>query len=221
MHFTALSSKSIPKQIKTILEFNEKIYKEKNSEFIAQAYPVESIEQSDEILGKVRKKYFDATHHCYALKLLTGETKSSDDGEPKGSAGLRIINAIEHFDLLNVMVIVIRYFGGTKLGICPLGKAYYQSAFNVIKNSKIIKMKLYQQISVQIEFNYISQFHRIVNNFEGIIDNSEYSESAKFLLSVSPDNKDSLINDLINATNSSIKYHCTNSFSYLKSLNNT
>lgn len=217
MHFTTLSSKSLPKQIKTILEFKEKIYKEKSSEFIAQIYPVESIRQSDEILENVRKKYFDATHHCYGLKLISGETKSSDDGEPKGSAGLRILNAIEHFDLLNVMIVVVRYFGGTKLGIGPLGKAYYQSAFDVIKNSEIVLMNLYQQISVQIEFNYISQFHRIVNNFEGIIDKYEYGENAKFSLFINPDKRESLLNDLINATNGSMKYQITDYFSYFKS----
>ncbi|MEJ5262664.1 MAG: YigZ family protein [Ignavibacterium sp.] len=217
MHFTTLSSKSLPKQIKTILEFKEKIYKEKSSEFIAQIYPVESIRQSDEILENVRKKYFDATHHCYGLKLISGETKSSDDGEPKGSAGLRILNAIDHFDLLNVMIVVVRYFGGTKLGIGPLGKAYYQSAFDVIKNSEIVQMKLYQQIFVQIEFNYISQFHRIINNFEGIIDKYEYGETAKFSLFINPDKRESLLNDLINATNGSMKYQITDYFSYFKS----
>lgn len=217
MHLTALSSKSLPKQFKTVLEFNESVYKEKSSEFIAQIYNVETFEQADEILEKVRKKYFDATHHCFAVKLISGEAKSSDDGEPKGTAGLRILNAIEHFNLMNVMIIVIRYFGGTKLGVGPLGKAYYHSAFEVIEKSKFVEMVLYQSISVQLEFNYVSQFHRIVNNLEGIIDKSEYTELANFSLLIKPEYVNKFINELNNATNGKAQIQILQTYTYLKS----
>lgn len=217
MHLTTLSSKSLPKQFKTVLEFTESIYKEKNSEFIAQIYNVETFEQADEILEKERKKYFDATHHCYAIKFISGEVKSSDDGEPKGTAGLRILNAIEHFNLSNVMIIVIRYFGGTKLGVGPLGKAYYQSAFEVIKKSKIVEMILYQLISVQLEFNYISQFHRIINNLEIIIDKSEYTEFARFSLLIKPEYVNQFVDELNNATNGKAIIEVHNLYSFIKS----
>lgn len=217
MHLTTFSSKSLPKQFKTVLEFNESVYKEKSSEFIAQIYNVETFEQADEILEKVRKRYFDATHHCYAIKLSSGEVKSSDDGEPKGTAGLRILNAIEHFNLINVMIIVIRYFGGTKLGVGPLGKAYYQSAFGVIEKSKVVEMILYQLISVQLEFNYVSQFHRIVNSLEVIIDKQEYTEFAKFSLFIRPDYVNKFVDELNNATNGKALFQIVNSYSFVKS----
>lgn len=221
MHSNTLSSKSLPEQIKTVFEFNESVYKEKSSEFIAQIYHIEEHKQAESILDTVRKKYFDATHHCYAYKLLNDELKSSDDGEPKGTAGLRILNAIEHYGLTNVLIIVIRYFGGTKLGVGPLGKAYYQSALNVIDEKKIVQLNLYQKISVQIEFNYISQFHRVVNNYEGIIDNSEYSDFAKFYISIKPSLVDDFKNELLNTTNGTAKIEIHQSFTYNKSLTST
>lgn len=221
MHLTTLSSKSLPKQFKTVQEFNESIYKEKSSEFIAQIYNVETFEQADKILENVRKKYFDATHHCYAIKIINGGVKSSDDGEPKGTAGLRILNAIEHFNLLNVMIIVIRYFGGTKLGIGPLGKAYYQSAFEVIEKSKVSEMILYQFISVQLEFNYLSQFYRIVNNLEVIIDKSEYNEFIRFSLLIKPENVSKFVDELNNATNGKAMYQIFDSYAFIKSQTST
>lgn len=217
MHPTALSSKSLPEQIKTVFEFNEIVYKEKGSEFISQIYHIEDHKQAENILEKVRKKFFDATHHCFAYKLLNNEIKSSDDGEPKGTAGLRIMNAIDHHELTNTMIVVIRYFGGTKLGVGPLGKAYYQAAIGVIDEKKIIRMDLYQKISVQIEFDYISQFHRVVNNFEGIINDSEYSESVKFLVSVKPALSENFKTDILNITNGKAKIEQHQSFTYVKS----
>lgn len=217
MHPAALSSKSLPEQIKTVFEFSENVYKEKSSEFIARIYHIEDHKQAENILEKVRKKFFDATHHCFAYKLLNNDQKSSDDGEPKGSAGLRIMNAIDHHELTNVMIVVIRYFGGTKLGVGPLGKAYYQSALSVIDEKKIILMNLYQKISVKIEFDYISQFHRVVNNFEGIIDNSEYSDSAKFFVLVKPALAEKFKVDLLNITGGKAQIEIHQSFTYIKS----
>lgn len=217
MHSTSLSSKSLPEQIKTIFEFNEAVYKEKSSEFIAQIYHIESRDGAESILETVKKKFYDATHHCFAYKILNSEVKSSDDGEPKGAAGLRILNAIEHFDLTNVLIIVIRYFGGTKLGVGPLGKAYYQAAFDVVDEDKIVTLNLFYKLSVQIEFNYISQLHRIVNNFEGIIDNSEYSNIAKFQVSIKPAFIDGFISDLLNSTNGTALIEKSKIFTYIKS----
>lgn len=216
MHLSVLSDKSLPEQIKTIFEFNEKIYKEKASEFIAQIFHIDAHEQSEEILDKVRKKFYDATHHCFAYKLLSGEKKYSDDGEPKGTAGLRILNAIEHFELTNVMIVVIRYFGGTKLGVGPLGKAYYQSAFNVIDEKKIVQMNLFRKISVQTGFNYISQIHRCINSFSGIIDSTEFTTNAKFSLLLKPSEIEKFKSEIINATNGNVQIEIIQSFEYHK-----
>ena len=123
----------LPEQIKTIKNFLEFSFKEKASEFIAIVYPVDNEESALNRLNEIRKKYFDASHHCYAYKLKSGEEKYSDDGEPKGTAGLRILNAIEHFDLSDVLAIVVRYFGGTKLGTGGLVRAYSEAVRRVVE----------------------------------------------------------------------------------------
>ena len=95
-----------PDQIKTIEKFNQNSNKQKGSEFIGRVYHVEEENEIVETLNKLKKKYYDATHHCYAYKLLNGKIKYSDDGEPGGSAGIRILKAIEHFDLVNQLVVL-------------------------------------------------------------------------------------------------------------------
>ncbi len=165
---------------KTILSFNETILKEKSSVFIASAYPVENEEEALQILEKTKKKYYDATHHCYAYKLPGEQIKYSDAGEPSGTAGIRILNAINHFDVQNILVIVVRYFGGTKLGVGPLGKAYYNSAIQTLENSHIIEKKGYKMISIETDLSQVNNIYHLVDEFKGKINNSDYSADLKF-----------------------------------------
>jgi uncharacterized YigZ family protein len=152
--------------IKTISSNSESKFKEKGSVFIGQAYPVKSEEEAENILSDVKKKFYDATHHCYAYKLLDEKFKYSDDGEPNGTAGIRILNAVNHFELVNVFVVVIRYYGGTKLGVGPLGKAYYKSAFDSLKNAKQIKKIKYHKAKIEFDYNLTSQVHHYLNEFD-------------------------------------------------------
>jgi uncharacterized YigZ family protein len=175
-----------PEKILTVSNFTEVTYKEKSSIFIGQVYHCETENEAADILGPIKKKYYDATHHCFAYKLITEQFKYSDDGEPNGTAGIRILNAIEHFDLINVMVVIIRYYGGTKLGVGPLGKAYYTSAHNVLKESKKLEKVLFQKVIIEADFNYISHIHRILSNHNASIENSEYKETAIFECYIMP-----------------------------------
>ncbi|HLG33056.1 MAG TPA: YigZ family protein [Ignavibacteriaceae bacterium] len=167
-----------PEQIKTIEGFNEFSIKEKGSVFIGQVFHNDNEEQLNHTLTDVKKKYYDASHHCYAYKLLNDKIKYSDDREPKGTAGIRILNAIEHFELVNQLVVVIRYFGGTKLGIGPLGKAYHTCAINVLQNSKISTRFLYQKVFIKSDFDNISRIHRVLGNYKVTIENVNYEQSA-------------------------------------------
>lgn len=151
--------------VKTIQNTAEHKYKEKGSVFISKCYPVASPLEIENLLGGIRKKYYDATHHCYAYKLLDGTVKYSDDGEPSGTAGIRILNAIEHFELTNILVVVIRYFGGTKLGVGPLGKAYYTSAFEVLANVKKIEKKLYKKIRINYDYEQTNKIHYLLSKY--------------------------------------------------------
>src|ERR1035437_7449750 len=136
---------SIIKPIRSIEGFTEAGIKEKGSAFTGQAYFMSDSDECVKKLNEIKKEFYDATHHCYCYKLNSGEMKYSDNGEPSGTAGIRILNAIEHFDLTDLLVVVIRFCGGKKLGVGPLEKFYYKSAFNVFKCSKIIEKNPYKK----------------------------------------------------------------------------
>jgi len=167
-------------QIITINHSSEIKYKEKGSVFIGKSFHVKNIEEVDSTLNKIKKEYYDATHHCYAYKLNSGNSKYSDDGEPNGTAGIRILNAIEHFGLTNVLIIVVRYFGGVKLGVGPLGKAYYSSAYKVIEASEKITLNPYKKILITADFSFTSHVHHVLAKHNAKIKNSTFDTKVKF-----------------------------------------
>jgi uncharacterized YigZ family protein len=169
---------NIIKSIRTIVDFSESSIKEKSSVFIGQSYFMTNSDDCNSKLNEIREEFYDATHHCYCYRLNSGETKYSDNGEPSGTAGIRILNAIEHFDLTDILVVVIRYFGGTKLGVGPLGKAYYESAHDVLINSPIIVKDPYQKISVSTNFDKMGHVFRLLSTFNGKKITSDYKESS-------------------------------------------
>lgn len=118
----------------------EGLYKEKGSKFIALAFPVTSEEEVKEILASLRKEYHDARHHCYSYIIgFKGEHwRANDDGEPSGTAGRPIHGQIQSFNLTNTLIVVIRYFGGTKLGVSGLINAYKTAAADALEHSNII-----------------------------------------------------------------------------------
>ncbi len=170
------------KQIKTITRLSETKYKEKGSVFLGKAFPISSVEQCEEILSGLKKEFYDATHYCYAFNLLNGKFKYSDDSEPTGTAGIRIYNALEHFELIEVLVVVIRYFGGVKLGVGPLGKAYYTSAFQTLEASEIVVKKPFIKVSISADFPLLSNVHRILSNHNAVIKETNYDSKANFII---------------------------------------
>lgn len=150
----------------TLKSRNEFKFKEKGSLFIGQAYYVNSVESSESKLEEVRRKHYDATHNCFAYNLFGDQFKYSDDGEPNGTAGIRIYNAIQHFNIVNAIIVVTRYYGGTKLGVGPLGKAYYNAAFGVLESAQKLEKELYHQISVKFDFDMMSNVHHFLSQKE-------------------------------------------------------
>ncbi len=194
-----------PEQIITVKQFHKSNFKEKGSEFIAHVYPVEDLESCAKILESIKKKFYDAAHHCYAYKLLNEIQKYSDDGEPSGTAGIRILNAIDHFNLTNLLVVVTRYFGGTKLGVGPLGKAYYSSAFNVLEEAKHSKKELVEKLIVKMDFSLVSQLYRIAANYKAKVNSSEFETDALYEIIINPNFIDAFNNELNDATNGKIE----------------
>jgi len=176
-----------PDIINTITSNAQSEFKEKGSLFIGKAFPVQSSEEAENILTEIRKKYYDANHNCYAYKLIDNEEiRYTDDGEPNGSAGIRILNAIIHFQLSNILVVSTRYFGGTKLGVGPLGKAYYNSAISAIKNTKIIKKVNYSEIMIEFDYDMTSHVHHLINNFHAKNIQNIFEETPKIKCLIKP-----------------------------------
>ena len=117
------------------------LFKDNGSRFIAQAYPVESEEEVKEIVGSLKKEYHDARHHCFAYRLgLDGSRwRANDDGEPSGSAGRPILGQIDAAGLSDILVVVIRYFGGIKLGIPGLIRAYKTSTADALAQATVVE----------------------------------------------------------------------------------
>ena len=126
---------------KSIAEPAEGLFKDNGSRFIALAYPVESEAEVKEIVQRLRKEYHDARHHCYAYRLgLDGKPwRANDDGEPSGSAGRPILGQIDSVGLSDILVVVVRYFGGIKLGIPGLIRAYRTSTADALASARVIE----------------------------------------------------------------------------------
>ncbi|MFH0735871.1 MAG: YigZ family protein [bacterium] len=196
--------------IKSIINSTEIKLKEKGSTFIGIAYPLLTIEQIEEQLSHLHKKYYDSTHICYAYKLYPNTNKYSDDGEPNGTAGIRILNAILHFNLTNLLVVSIRYFGGTKLGVGLLGKTYYNSAFLTLENSNIIEKIEYEKLIVSLDFNLTNIAHHIIKKFNCKIINTIVTEKQTLELLIKSNLAEDFISNSIKVTNNQIEIIQTN-----------
>ncbi len=148
----------------TIKSVSQGIYKEKGSRFIAFAIPVSSLEEVKVQIEEYRKKYHDARHHCYAYLLGFAKDlwRANDDGEPSGTAGKPILGQINSFGLTNVLIVVIRYFGGTLLGTGGLINAYKTAAFESLKNSEIIECTLKDYYKLEFPYGSMNDVMKIL-----------------------------------------------------------
>ncbi len=139
----------------TLAEPAEALYKEKGSKFLAYAYPVRDEEQIRECLDALRKRYYDATHHCYAWRLgVDGQNyRVNDDGEPSSTAGRPILGQLLSYGVTDVLVVVVRYFGGTKLGVSGLIAAYKEPAAAVLSAAQIVERTV--DVLFEVEFGYL------------------------------------------------------------------
>lgn len=152
---------------------------EKKSKFIANLFYVETTEQAESVIKETKKKYFDARHNCIAYRILEDGKiveKSSDDGEPSGTAGGPMLNILQKNKFVNVLIIVTRYFGGILLGTGGLVRAYSDSLQKAIEISE--KITIYEGIEMEVtlDYNYFETFKYYCRNNDISIINSEYSE---------------------------------------------
>jgi uncharacterized YigZ family protein len=161
-------------------------YKEKGSKFFAFSFPVEDESQIKELLNEFRKKYYDARHVCYAYILGTENRimKGNDDGEPSHTAGTPILNQIRSKNLTNVLVIVVRYFGGTKLGVSGLIEAYKESAKACLDQAIIVERFVYQTITVKFQAIIQGEVMRFIKEFEANILSMDYDNGIVMIVQI-------------------------------------
>ena len=149
---------------KTIARTSEGLYKEKMSKFISFAVPVSTLDEVKENLEIYQKKYYDARHICWAYMLghQRVDFRSNDNGEPSGTAGKPILGQINSFGLTNILIVVIRYFGGIKLGTSGLIVAYREAAVEAIRANEIIECLVEDDIRVAFEYPFLNDVMRIV-----------------------------------------------------------
>ena len=164
---------------KTVVKPADGYYKEKGSKFIARLGHVENEEECKAFLESIKKEYHDARHHCYAYRIdpENERTRSNDGGEPSGTAGKPILNQLLSHELLNVMVVVVRYFGGTKLGVSGLINAYKTSTADAISRSDIIVKHLTNRYGLYFGYPKMNDVMRVIKEEKLKILEQDFSAS--------------------------------------------
>lgn len=155
-----------PDSYTTIAKSGEGLYKDKGSKFLSFAFHIETEDEADTIRKQFKKKYYDATHVVYAFRLgAEGEKfRAADDGEPSGSSGMPVYNTIRSKNITDVIVLVVRYFGGTKLGIPGLIDAYSQAAALALDNAETIEKTITQSITVEVPYSMVNFVMRVIKD---------------------------------------------------------
>ena len=165
-------------------EFRHKI---ERSEFLGIAFPVTRDDEFFEELARIEKRHFDATHHCWAFRLFTEErTRSSDAGEPSGTAGKPILAAIEGAGLHDTGVVVVRWYGGVKLGTGGLSRAYRETAAESLRIATPVDRYVYERIRVVASFDAIGNIYRLVRPPDVLLVETRFGEENEFFFDVRP-----------------------------------
>ena len=151
-------------EYRTVRQEGEFAFTERKSRFIGRCYPVHTEAETDEILTCLRKKYWDATHNCYAFRLgsLGGVARSSDDGEPSGTAGMPILNVLMRGEITDALIVVTRYFGGVLLGAGGLVRAFGRAAASAVQSAGIIRMRECRELTCEIPYPHWGALERLL-----------------------------------------------------------
>lgn len=180
----------------TINEPSQGIYKEKGSKFLSFAFPVSDLEQVNQILGKLRKEHHAAKHHCYAYNISGTESnyvRANDDGEPPGTAGKPILGQITSFGLINIMVVIVRYFGGILLGKGGLIRAYKNATADALGHARIIQVIPKDVYQVTSDYKNINEIMKIIGDDESEIISSDYGDCAVIKIKTPASSADKIV----------------------------
>lgn len=148
---------------KTIVKPSEGLFKDKGSKFLSYAFPVNSEDEIREIILSIRKEHHSARHHCYAWRLGADKLhfRINDDGEPSSTAGKPIFGQIQSFDLTNILIVVVRYFGGTLLGVSGLINAYRNAALDAISQAEIVEKLVEKWLLVEFDYSAMNDVMKV------------------------------------------------------------
>lgn len=178
----------------------------KKSRFIASAHPVASVDEADEVIAAVRKQYWDARHNCTAMVtgVLGDQARSSDDGEPSGTAGVPMLEVLRRRELTDVVVVVTRYFGGVLLGAGGLVRAYSTAVSEALDEASLLRREELVEARVVTPAAEAGRVENLLRTWcsqhDGVLDPPTYAMDAAFVVWVSPDDADRLRDDLAAAT---------------------
>ncbi len=188
------------KPYKTVKTAAEAEYTEKKSRFIATVSPVKDDDDAREFVAKIKKKYPDARHNVYAYLTLDGMTRYSDDGEPKGTAGLPVLAVLQKQELCGVAVVVTRYFGGVLLGAAGLLRAYTKAAADGVAAAGVVTVKPYVRLDVTVPFSEAERVRYELSRRDLPEYQTEYLDAVTFRLNVPEEQTDALITRLTELT---------------------
>lgn len=177
----------------SIKEKREAQIVEKKSKFIATLIPVENKQMAEEELQKIRKTYYDARHNCFAYRILEEEKvaeRASDDGEPQGTAGSPMLDILRGSNLVNILVVVTRYFGGILLGTGGLVKAYSEATTNAIQKAQKIELSKVAELKILINYTELEKLKHYLRQIDGKIVQIDYKERIEATIYVPKDKQE-------------------------------
>ena len=192
---------------KTITGVVDSCYTEKRSRFIAYAVPVRTVEEVKEQVDKFRKQYYDARHVCWAYMLGPDRStfRANDDGEPSGTAGKPILGQINSLELTDILVVVIRYFGGIKLGTGGLIVAYRAAAAEALSLAEIEERTVDEEITVQFEYPFMNGIMRIIKEDNPEVLSQSFDMNCEMTLRIRKSEADKLCNRLLKVETAYLK----------------
>lgn len=178
------------------------LYKEKGSKFIAYAFPIKSVDAAIEYLNQIKKQELKARHHCFAYRLDTEGLlyRSSDDGEPSGTAGKPILGQIDSFKLTDTLVIVARYFGGKLLGAAGLAQAYKASAMDALSQARIIRYQIFDLYKITFDYQVMGKLMNSLSKGNFIIESQNFDNQPSLQILVKPKEAPSQLDLLVART---------------------
>ena len=184
---------------KTIQAPSKGSFKDKGSKFLAFAYPLSSEEEINLFREQLKKSHHDARHHCFAWRLGANmdRFRVNDDGEPSGSAGKPILGQIQSRDLTNVLIVVVRYFGGTLLGVGGLIRAYRSAASDALENALIVEKKVHEKLKLEFEYERMNSVMKLLKDMGLDIEDQHFDLSCTLTVKVWSRKKERLLSKLL------------------------